>query len=275
MALKMTSDPPDLELDQNIVDELNAVCDIQPKQVLERARQGLRPCLLLRSRRASDLPLKHEGLKAWFKRPTASPILDLLNSKFGGIPYDEGSDWAGFQFLGQINFAQAHADHLGFPTTGLLAIDRGPEFRVRWYPTPESARATPVQVPSVGRYECKMMFEPAWSMPATDAEFLALFEGFPQDALDVLVDWLPDTQLGTGEGHQLGGWPAAGLFDHYGFTPPDGLPEDLAAWTMILRLDFDAQAEFAWGSNVLYLIAPNQDVTRGDLGRAMVVAANY
>ncbi|MEZ4461532.1 MAG: DUF1963 domain-containing protein [bacterium] len=275
----MNEERPVLELDVDIVDDLKAVCDVKPADVLERAHRGLRECAMLRARRVSEYPLKNQGLSALFRRPTATPVLPLMRTKFGGLPYDEGSNWGGFAFLFQLNFAETDVTHLGFPAQGILAVDTSPideSFRVRWFADPKKSKTVPCSPDSVGRYECAVDVVPAWSLPSTDAEFLALFEGFPQDALDVLIDWLPVEQLGWTEGtHQLGGWRAAGLFEHYGFEPPPGLPTDISAWTMLLRLDFDNEADFGWGSNVIYVIAPTTDFERGDLSRSVVVGANF
>lgn len=267
---------PEIELDEAIVDALRAVCDVRPADVLAKVHAGLKPCFALHARRTSDLPLRREGLGAWLGRPTAEANLPTLRSKFGGSPYDEGASWSGYSFVAQINFEDFDGASVGMPERGILALDAGPEFRLRWYPAPSKSKAVAAHPACVGRYECAIDFQPSWSLPGNDAEFLALFDGFPQAALDVLVEWLPSEQLGWHEGtHQLGGWREAGLIDHYGFQPPAGTSTDLGEWTMILRLDFDNEADFAWGSNVIYVIAPNADVARGDLARAVVVAANF
>lgn len=267
---------PVLEVDPEIVDALRAVSDITAADVLARVRRGLKPCGQLRTRRVSQYPLWVEGLSALFRRPTADPVLPTLRSKFGGTPYDEGSDWNGYAFLFQLNFEEADVTHMGFPDRGILAVDSGEPFRVRWYPDPQKSRCVPSHPSSVGRYECAVEVVSAWSLPSTDTEFLALFEGFPQAALDVLIDWLPMEQLGWSDGtHQLGGWRAAGLFEHYGFQPAAGLPQSLDDWTMILRLDFDNEADFGWGSNVIYVVVPTQDFLARSFVRAEVVAASF
>ncbi len=269
---------PKFVLDPEVAHDLASVCAITPAQVIERTLTGLKPCGLLKSRRVGEFPLWRHGISALLRRPTSDPVLPMMNSKFGGIPYDEGSSWIGYSFLGQLNFSSFNAKPLGFPDDGILGIDFGAElfdFRLRWYPAPDKKRAKSVTVPSVGHYECAISYFPEWSLPSTDNEFLELYEGFPQAALDVLIDWLPEQIAMDDGGHRLGGWRSAGLFDHYGFTPPINAPPNLDDWTMVLRLDFDNEADFGWGSNVVYVIAPTVDFEQSDFSNAIVVGANF
>lgn len=76
------------------------------------------------------------------------------------------------------------------------------------------------------------------------------------------------------EYHRLLGHRSAGLDEHYGFTPPAGLTEEIADYDSLLRLTFDNRADFAWGTNWIYVLVPREDLARGDLSRIVVTGAN-
>lgn len=79
---------------------------------------------------------------------------------------------------------------------------------------------------------------------------------------------------GHEEFHRLLGHRSVHSRDHYGFEPPPGLEEDLEAYEQLLRLTFDSEAGFDWGSNAVYVFVPRVDLQRGDLSRIIVTAAN-
>jgi hypothetical protein len=87
-----------------------------------------------------------------------------------------------------------------------------------------------------------------------------------------------DAQEHVGAGrdsHQLGGWPHAGLYDHYGFEAPPGKTDAIDEWEMLLSLDFDNEAGFSWGSNYVYFLVDPTSLAAADLGEVIVTAANY
>jgi hypothetical protein len=134
----------------------------------------------------------------------------------------------------------------------------------------------PDGIPSVGAWECRIGFERSWTLPATTHDFFRHFPGGVRDG------WLDVGEPPEGfdrdelEGlHRLGGWAASGLDEPYYFEPPEGAPKDITDHEMLLRVTFDNAAGFAWGTNWIYLLAPRSDLSRGDLSRLTVTAADY
>ena len=243
----------------------------------------VRPCVAVTAKRVSAHPLRRNRLTRLLGARTAAPLLPATASKFGGIPYCEGEeDWKRHRFLGQIDLDEATSvlpsatDRLH----GLLRFDyaRAPSdemFRVRWFPQPETKRAVASRADSVGNWEARLAFALAWTLP----------EGNALDALWPLRDgprWYDYDRFyppgfnadGFDEFHRLLGHKSSGLDEHYGFTPPPGCKEDIASYEALLRLTFDNQAGFSWGTNWVYLIVPREDLARGDLRRVVVTGAN-
>jgi hypothetical protein len=209
-------------------------------------------------------------------------LLGPTESKFGGIPYSEvEEDWWGHGYLGQINLREATAVlPPGAPRLdGLLRIDLPFEgsdlIRARWFPDADARRAVHAAPEPVGRWETRLGFKLSWTLP----------EGNALEALWPLKDgprWFDYERFfpvgynedGSDEFHRLLGHKSSGLDEHYGFAPPDGCTDDIASYDSLLRLTFDNNAGFSWGTNWVYLIVPREDLARGDLRRVVVTGAN-
>lgn len=217
----------------------------------------------------------------------AKPGLGRLASKFGGVPHAEpGEDWSEHSFLGQIDLAEASAvlpgrSHL----RGLLRVDLGPSaLRVKHFPEPSESEAASAPPASVVKYEAAMHFRLAWTLPEGDA----LAEIWPLEREWFEYDFAVPGYGGDArdEFHRLLGHLPGGLSRDLCRVPGDLVPssdaaaEFLAASTSIddfahvLRLTFDHQAGFAWGSNWVYVLVPLPDLARGDFRRAVSVTTN-
>ncbi|MBE4749498.1 DUF1963 domain-containing protein [Corallococcus sp. ZKHCc1 1396] len=213
----------------------------------------------------------------------ATPVLGVLDSKFGGTPYVEEANlaWKGFRFLGQLHFARIQDLAPDLPRHGLFALDhevRGPfseRFRVRWYPDPSEARARSIPLPwTVGRWEARMSFAPGWSLPGGNAWESPL----PKEDMELLshwTDWEPEgfleDQLEPGV-HRLGGHRSAGLDEHEAPPPPAG--QAPASYVQLWRINSDNPAGFHWGTNWVYVLIHPEDLAAGRLERAVVTIAN-
>lgn len=215
----------------------------------------------------------------------SAPVLSPLASKWGGTPYGEaGEDWKGWAFLGQLDLSAAAEVLPELGARGLVRIDvtedgaleRG-GMRARWFEAPSLERhGVPPSVASRGAWEARIDFERGWTLPDRHADFFAHFPSRVRD------HWL---DIGASpEGfdrddalflHRLGGWAASGLDEPYDFAPAKGAPSDIDAHEMLLRITFDNVADFAWGTNWIYVLVPRADLARGDLSRLTVTAANY
>jgi hypothetical protein len=247
--------------------------------------EHVRPCVAITSKRVANWPLRRSLLTSALGAQTAAPSLERLASKFGGLPYAETDElWEGWRFLGQIDLEEASAV-LGTDAPklrGLLRLDLGDgvlgsrsvlNVRARWFPQPSVERAADVQPASVGAWETRLEFARAWTLPAGDA----------MNALWPLHDWAwldyttfnPDGYNGDShnEFHRLLGHRTVSPEQLSVATPlPPG--ETLSDFEPLLRLTFDNQAGFSWGTNWLYLLVPGNELARGDLSRVVVAHAN-
>jgi uncharacterized protein DUF1963 len=263
-------------------------------EVLSRAEAFLagsaRPCVYFDSKRVDDLPLRRGLIGGLLNKPVAAPQLPLLQSKFGGTPYLTEPDlplMKGRRFLLQINLAEVPDLPAPFPRAGMFCVDmvdRAPYWRwfgVRFYPDASESLAvqpaTPVRC--VGRNEAAVRFMPGMSYPADEWERIF---GDQDDELkdawsdceyemDKVIGGRSDTN--RGEPHRLGGhrtW----MLEHSVFRPPEGYSKHIREYELLLRLPFDNEAGFAWGSNVAYVVIHRDDLAAGRLGRAFDVPAN-
>lgn len=245
----------------------------------------VRPCVKVTAQRVSSYPLRRNPLFRLLGANTAEPRLDVTESKFGGIPYSEsGENWEGHHFLGQIDLAEATAVLPPNSTKlrGLLRIDQAVSIamdllRVRWFPEvdPTQARAPTVPaVSSVGAWETRLRFELGWTLP--EGALLEKLWPLSEPAWFEYDVFYPDGYNADGfDGfHRMLGHKPCGLDEHYGFTPPAGGTEDIAEYENLLRITFDNEAGFHWGTNWVYLIVPRRDLHRGDLTRVVVTGAN-
>lgn len=252
--------------------------------VFERTMAShVRPCVAITAQRVSGKPLRRNPLARLFGAPATAPVLGVMESKFGGTPYCEvEEDWNQHTFLGQIDLARATTvlppDTVRL--TGLLRLDlrSGAGFsealRVRWFPRPQPDRAVAATPESVGKWEARLAFALAWTLP----------EGAALDALWPLPEhpWYQYNQFDppgyNGDGfdqfHRMLGHKSGGLDEHHGFRPPPGCTDDIAAYECLLRLTFDGAAGFSWGTNWIYLLVPREDLAGGDLSRVVVTGAN-
>jgi hypothetical protein len=263
-------------------------------EVLSRAEAFLvrsaRPCVYFDSRRVDDLPLRRGLIGGLLNKPVAAPKLPLLQSKFGGTPYVTEADlpsMKGRRFLVQINFAEVPELPAPFPGAGLFCVDmvegapHGRWFGIRFYSDPSEPLAvrpaTPVRC--VGKYEAEIRFMPGVTYPPDEWE--AIFadqEDELQEAWSECEFEIDNVTEGPAdpsreEMHQLGGHRPWILEDSM-FQPPDGYSKDVKEYELLLRLPFDNQAGFGWGSNVAYIVIHRDDLAAGRLERAFDVPAN-
>ena len=234
----------------------------------------VRPCIAVTAERVGPAPLRPGVLASLFGKKGAAPVLPVTASKFGGTPYavaDE--DWAGRRFIGQIDLAEATAVlPPGAPRlTGLLRLDIGTEgatgFRVRWFPSPSPERVVAVSVESIGAWETRLKFALQWSLP--QGERLEAIWPDPEAAWYDHGDWCPEgfNTDGFDEYHRLLGHLSSGVDEPYELEGPEG-------YEQLLRLTYDNEADFAWGTNWVYVLVPEADLPRADLSRIVVTSAN-
>lgn len=247
----------------------------------QRMRTLARPCIAVTSRRVANAPLRRSPLAKLFGARTSPPVLDVVVSKFGGTPYcDSVEDWREHAFLGQILLSEATAvlPEEAPRLRGLLRLDvsREGRFRVRWFPEPSETRAvTPTPLPiSIATWETRLVFAQSWTLPeGNELEALwplrdvALYEYEKFDPPGYHTD-------GFDEHHRMLGHKSSGLDEHYGFEPPPGCSGNIADYESLLRLTFDNEAGFQWGTNWIYLLVPRADLAAGELGRIVVTGAN-
>ncbi len=251
---------------------------------LERTMAAhVRPCVAITSRRVSATPLRRGAIARILGRSGAEPVLGIAASKFGGTPYcDPDEDWRHHAFLGQIDLAEATAV---LPPdaprlTGLLRLDVSDDgspdelVRARWFPEIDARRAPSARPRSFGAWETRLEFALAWTLP----EGRALEELWPLDEprwhdYDAFYPAGYNTDA-SDEYHRLLGHRSGALDEHYGFTPPVGLDEDISHYESLLRVTYDPRADFGWGTNWIYLLVPREDLLRGELGRLVVTGAN-
>lgn len=282
--MRNPSAPPPLELPARLGRLLESRSPRLRADVERFLAEAPRRCTDVRSERVAGAPLRRFFLSRWLGLRAASPVLPVLDSKFGGAPYVEeaGLTWEGYSFLGQINFAQIEDPAPELPRRGLLALDVGPvnrgftseAFRVRWYPEPSEQRARSEAVPHcVGAWETRMLFSPGWSLPGGRA-WHAPLPADDDELWEEWNDWSPEGFHEADGQHRLLGHRSAGLDEHYGFTPPPGRGHAIEAYEMLWSLTFDNPAGFHWGSNCLYVLIHEEDLAEGCLERAVVTGAN-
>ena len=243
-----------------------------------------RPCTYARSERVASSPLHPSLLHRLRGLRAARPVLSVLDSKFGGVPYVEEAalSWGGHRFLGQVRFDEIAEPPPGLPSRGLFALDLSmshfgaPAFRVRWYPDPSEAKARPLAPPrSVGRWETRLRFTSGLSLPGGSA-WAAPLPSDDEELHEAWMEWTPEGYLEDEWGaesscHRLMGHPSGGLED---FGPVPGLGDSPEAYVMLWRIDLDRVAGFDWGTNWVYAVVHRDDLAANRLERAVVVTAN-
>jgi hypothetical protein len=262
---------------------------------LEKQRTGLadetermmaayvRPCVAITAERVAKAPLRRNALASMFGARPAEPVLGVVESKFGGVPYaDADEDWTDYAFLGQIDLSAATAvlPPDAPKLRGLLRIDLAARrsfvdaLRVRWFRHPLPEHRVDVVPRSVGEWETRLAFACAWSLPQGDG-LEAIWPLREPKWFDYEQFYPTDYNTdGGNEYHRLLGHRATGLDEHYGFTPPPGCSDDIADYESLLRITFDSAAGFSWGTNWLYLLVPCEDLARGEPDRVVCTGAN-
>jgi hypothetical protein len=183
-----------------------------------------------------------------------------------------------------VNFAQISDSLPSCPRAGILAVDVAPDlsasrgFRTRWYPRPDEAAArTERSVACVGKWETRMRFQSGWSLPGGNAWGLVLYPDPDPDLWEEWNDWVPEHYLldVQDDRHRIAGHRPAGLDEHYGFEPAPGRSDDIEEYELLWSITFDNVADFAWGSNMVYVIIHRDDLAEARLDRAVVTGANY
>jgi Domain of unknown function (DUF1963) len=277
-----------------VPERLRRTLSAAPLDAIARAESFLkstaRPCVYFDSKRTSDLPLQRGLVGRLLGRPTVTPQLPVLASKFGGQPYvtaDEVSLLRKRRFLLQINFAEVPEIPESLPKKGILCVDLDPTAGVfRWFAIRYYAEVSDVQaavVPPtlcVGNYEAALRFIPGVSYPQGET-----WESVLADEDDTVreawaecqfeIDCVP--QLGTPrwclDAHRLGGYRTCGQDDDV-FKPPTGYPTDIHEYELLLRVPFDNTADFGWGSNTAYIVIHRDDLAACRLERAFGAPAN-
>lgn len=174
------------------------------------------------------------------------------------------------EFLGQINFRELPPHVLDAPRSGLLVlfVDRkwpcDQPVVCRWYPRAESVTAVEPYsaAPQCARFEARITFIPSWDLPdPVDVESIL---GATNLALwQELVDWKSEFDLARGRAdgsHELFPHTTSALLH-------ESRPVDSPDARALLRVGFDVEAGFHWGSNVLYVLITNADLHSGHLDR--------
>ncbi len=268
--------PPPLVLPPNLREVLDARHPSAASALVTTAERLARPAVYIDSKRIAAAPLSRGWLMSRL-RPVAAPVLSPLAGKFGGHPYaEEREDWSQHRFLGQFDLTQAGA-LIGQPQLrGLLRVDVGlgvSGLRVRWFESPQPSRAVAqAGVRSVGRWECQHELCVGWTLPRDESLTKCIPEeilnAVGEDWFDVWQEWWPDgydEDLATGGRHRLLGAP---VIDDY-YDAVDG-----AVFAPLLRVDYDNIADFGWGTNWLYVLAPREELAQGELRRLLATGGN-
>jgi hypothetical protein len=145
--------------------------------------------------------------------------------------------------------------------------------RAKWFPQPSPERAVDVRPKSVAPWECRLAFSLGWTLPA----------GAALEALWPLRDRLwYDYEKADLAGYNLDGFNEFHrLLGHATLSPDELTPvaplpagASLTDYEPLLRLTFDNNAGFSWGTNWSYLIVPRADLARGELSRVVVAHGN-
>jgi hypothetical protein len=273
-----------------LLPELENMLGQRPARVAEAIRRvvgDVRPCVQMESVRASSVPIEGTRFNRWMRRPRPAPVLPVMVSKFGGMPYQESrTDIDGaWQFLGQINFADVR-DALskaafpvpeGLPKAGVLAVDvmtRSFSTRTRWYPHASETKAVQSErVSCRAKYEAAIRFRGSWSMQG-----LEWFDVAPEGDTELrnfMIDLeIPGVDEDSRGGHKLMGHANEVLNEHYGLEPVAGRSDDIREYRLLWRITFDNAADFAWGTNWLYVVIHKDDLARGALENAIVTGGN-
>jgi len=267
--------PPPLRLPDPVRADLDAHRSGLANEFEQQLTGLVRPRVAITSSRVAPHPLRRSPLGRLFKRPTSGPSLGVLDSKFGGVPYCETEeDWSDRGFLGQIDLARATAVlPPEYPRlTGLLRLDHDGRtgllepIRVTWFSRPSADRAVAARPANIPRWETRLEFRLAWSLPQGDAldELWPLSEPQWYDYERFFPEGYDDVD---GDVHMLLGHKPSGLYDPYQL-------ENAGSYECLLRVPFDNTAGFHWGSNCVYIVVPRDDLARGDLSHAIATAAN-
>jgi hypothetical protein len=240
----------------------------------------IRPCVAVTAERVSAAPLRRSALRRLFGAREASPVLGVMESKFGGLPYcEEIEDWEHHSFLGQIDLDRATGVFPdGTPKlSGLLRFDVAFDerlLRVRWFREPSPDRAIAAAPRSVGNWETRLRFGLTWTLPE-GSELEALWPLREPAWFEYDAFYPPGYNTDDRDDfHRLLGHKSSGLDEPSNFKPVRGAPQAIADYEQLLCITYDNTADFGWGTNWLYLLVPREDLARGDLSRIVVTGAN-
>ena len=278
---EIQTSPPVAKLPPKIAELLARHGDLalsKAEAILAQAR----PCIYVTSERVSQSPMRRGLFGRILGLPVVSPVLSSTASKFGGTPYvsqPHDLDLEGCSFLGQVNFADLPRSVPELPKEGILVIDWPLHSsmmwpRTRYYADPDPAKCLLSGAQSVGYYEARLVFRFGWSLPAGREWFDAIPAGDP-DLWTAWNEWNPAGYNDDEYCHRIGGNRSAGLDNHYGFAPQPGRSSDIRDYEMLLRITFDNDADFAFGTNCLYVIIHHRDLADGRLDQAVATGANY
>jgi hypothetical protein len=266
-------------------EEIIKILESRNKNVSEcilKVLNDLRPCVRLKTERANNTPIHGTLISRMFGKSPPHPLLDVLCSKYGGMPYYENDiEIKNCTFIGQINFAEVtahltaggHPIPVGMPRHGLLAVDEIGDCmnaRTRWYDNPKKIDLRYININQKARYETKIHFTHGLSLRGLD-----YFDCIPKDDGE-LWDLMNDLEIkGIDEDeHILFGHTWSTLNEHYGFTPKVGRSNNIKDYQMIWRISWDNQSGMGFGTNWYYVIIHKQDLEHGQFENSIVTAAN-
>lgn len=272
----------DLEIPPAIRARLESHGPATVARVEDYLRRSQRPCLAVTSERVAAGPL-HPSLWGRVRgQGPHPPVLGPLASKFGGTPYrerDDGHDWDGWTFVCQVNIAELPPVPEA-PTSGLFAIDAGSRarcgFRVRTYAEPSDERYAPLPATprSMGRWEARMRFEPAWHLPVGSA-WEAAIEEDDDDLAEMWFDWFPTGPIDDGSVHRVFGHRCAFFEDEEMPAPFTSREVDYTTFAALFRMTYDNVADFGLGTNWVNVLVPEAACADGRLEGAVVAVTNW
>ncbi|MEM1414305.1 MAG: hypothetical protein AAGH15_05375 [Myxococcota bacterium] len=233
-----------------------------------RLAAHLAPCVWLQTERAAPAPPPRSWRERLIGRPPPTdPVLGPLASKLGGRPYAEAGDaFEGHTFLGQLDLTAASEFMPDLALRGLLGFDAivdapdGELVRARWYPEPSLERCVEVEALSAVPHEARIDFRAGFVAPS-DAQLVSWFPALRRYPDSLVADAVSD---GDGD-HRLFG-PKRRVFDH---DDPSEAP-----FVQLLSLGVDQASGLHFGSNVLYLLVPEDDWRAGDLAHVFARLEN-
>ncbi len=273
---------PVLDFSPDIVESLNRYPRTVREQLHAWIEQRLCPTYLLETSRVSG-PQRLGSLGRLMGKKESAPVLPSTVSKFGGIPYLESEDeWPSkggrrLQYLGQLNLSEPPPHVPDVPREGLvvLFLDRDwpceNPVACRYYRNPSLERAVREFAPllSIAPFEASVRFRPSWDL-SWASTWERLLPAKDEQLWDELNDWHDETVRSWGKRdgmHEMWGHASSALLE-------DLREEELTDRRVLLYCTYDHAADFAWGSNCLYVVIDEPDLRSNRFDRSKSFVAN-